>query len=222
MLLAVDTSTQTIGIALYNDPVVLGETQWKTNNHHTVELTTGVEQLMKRCGVAPAELKLLVVALGPGTFTGLRIGLAFAKGLAISLHLPIVGIPTFDYMAAAQPLSEKPMAVILPAGRSRLAVGWYTVVENHWQSSASPVVLTPEELSDQIEGPTILCGELTAEERQTLSRKWKNASLVSPAQAVRHPSMLAEMGWQRWQAGERVNTAALAPIYLHIAGAIPE
>ncbi|KAF0111134.1 MAG: peptidase M22 family protein [Chloroflexi bacterium] len=221
MLLAIDTSTQTIGVAIYNDPVVVGESQWKSGNHHTVELTSAVEQLMKRCAVKPDDLTLLVVALGPGTFTGLRVGLAFAKGLALSLRLPIIGIPTFDYLAASQPLSEHPMVVLLPAGRTRLAVGWYAVTESCWQPTALPVVMTPHELSDHIQGPTILCGELSAEERQTLGRKWKNAMLVSPAQSVRHPSMLAEIGWQRWQAGQRDDPVLLSPIYLHIAEAIP-
>ncbi len=223
MLLAVDTSTQNIGIALYDDPIVLGEMQWTSSNHHTVELTTAVNTLMKRCGVKPENLTLLVVALGPGTFTGLRIGLAFAKGLALSLHLPIIGVPTFDYLAAAQPLSENPMAVILPAGRTRLAVGWFTAKDSRWQSISAPEVITPEALSEKISGPTILCGELTAEERQTLGRKWKNAILTSPAQSVRHPSMLAEIGWQRWQAGQRDDPVLLSPIYLHIAGGgLPE
>ena len=80
-----------------------------------------------------------------------------------------------------------------------------------------------EELSEKIAGPTMLCGELTAAERQTLSRKWKNALLTSPAQATRHPSMLAEIGWQRWQAGQRDDPVLLSPIYLHIAGGgLPE
>jgi tRNA threonylcarbamoyladenosine biosynthesis protein TsaB len=223
MLLAIDTSTQTIGIALYDDPAVIGEMQWKSSNHHTVELTTAVDQLMKRCSVKPEDLSLLVVALGPGTFTGLRIGLAFAKGLAFSLHLPIIGVPTFEYMSAAQPISEFPMAIILPAGRTRLAVGWFSVKHSGWQAISEPEVLTPEELSEKISGPTILCGELTTEERQTLSRKWKNALLSSPAQSARNPAMLAEIGWQRWQGGQRDDPVTLSPIYLHIAGGgLPE
>lgn len=222
MLLAVDTSTQTIGIGLYDNPVVVGELQWRSLHHHTVELTTAVDFLMKRCGVKPVDLDLLVVALGPGTFTGLRIGLAFVKGLAFSLRLPIIGIPTFDTIAAAQPLSDHPMAVLLPAGRGRLAMGWYEVIDSKWQSTGKPEVVTPEDLSERVQGPTLLCGELTAEDRQTLGRKWKNAILSSPASATRHPAMLAELGWSRWQAGQRDDPVTLAPIYLHVAGGIPE
>jgi len=223
MLLAIDTSTPTIGIALYEDPVVIGEMRWASSNHHTVELTASVDMMMKRCNIQVEQLTLLVAALGPGTFTGLRIGLAFLKGLALSLNLPILGVPTFDYMASAQPLSENPMAVALPAGRSRLAVGWYAVKDGRWQPTSEPQVMTPDELSDQINGPTLLCGEFTADERQTVGRKWKNALLTSPAQSVRRPAMLAEIGWQRWQAGQRDDPVTLHPIYLHIAGGgLPE
>ena len=134
----------------------------------------------------------------------------------------MIGIPTFEYLAAAQPLSENPMAVILPAGRTRLAVGWFSVKDDRWQSTSAPEVLTPEDLSEKISGPTILCGELNAEERQTLGRKWKNAQLISPARSVRHPSMLAEIGWQRYQSGQHDDPVILSPIYLHVAGGIPE
>jgi len=177
---------------------------------------------MQRCNVRTEDLSLLVAALGPGTFTGLRIGLAFVKGLALSLNLPVIGVPTFDYMAAAQPLSKNPMAVILPAGRKRLAVGWYEARDGSWQSASNPEVLTPEELSDKIDGPTILCGELNESEKQIVGRKWKNAQIASPAQCVRRPAMLAEMGWQRWQAGQRDDPVLLSPIYLHVAGGIPD
>jgi hypothetical protein len=84
------------------------------------------------------------------------------------------------------------------------------------------MVLTPEALSDQIDGPTIICGEITADDRQILSRKWKNAMVISPAASVRHPAMLAELGWQRWEDGQRDDPVALSPIYLHVAGSIPD
>ena len=83
MLLAIDTSTQTIGIALYDHPRVIGELQWQTKNHHTVELAAAVKELMAKCGVSPADLTLLVCATGPGTFTGLRIGSGICQGVGI-------------------------------------------------------------------------------------------------------------------------------------------
>ena len=59
--------------------------------------------------------------LGPGSFTGLRIGLALAKGMALARHLPVIGVPTLDILAAAQPVREENLVAILLAGRGRLA-----------------------------------------------------------------------------------------------------
>jgi tRNA threonylcarbamoyladenosine biosynthesis protein TsaB len=222
MLLAIDTSTQTIGLALYDGTQVLAEMHWQTKTHHTIELAPAVDELITRCNIKPVELKAIACALGPGSFTSLRIGLAFAKGLALSLRIPILGIPTFDYLVASQPLQAYPLVAVLPAGRRRLAVGWYRNEENRWRSSEEPVIMTAEDLSSLITEPTIICGEFDAEERQILGRKWKNALLASPAQCVRHPGMLAELGWTRFKAGEQDEPISLAPIYLHIAEAIPD
>ena len=222
MLLAVDTSTQTIGLALYDGAQVLGEMHWQTKTHHTVELAPAVEDLMIHCSVAPADLKALACALGPGSFTSLRIGLAFAKGLALSLNIPLLGIPTFAFLVASQSLQEMPLAAVLPAGRGRLAVAWYHNEEICWRSNEEPTIMTAEELSAMIAQPTIICGEFDAEERQVLGRKWKNALLATPAQCVRHPGMLAELAWSRFKAGEQDEPISLAPIYLHIAEAIPD
>ena len=222
MLLAVDTSTQTIGIALYDGAQVLGEMHWQTQTHHTVELAPAVDDLLSRCSVKPTDLKVLACALGPGSFTSLRIGLAFIKGLAFSLTIPVLGIPTFDYLVASQPVRDLLLAAVLPAGRKRLAVSWYHNEVNHWCTNEEPALITAEELSALITQPTLICGEFGADERQILSRKWKNAILASPAQCVRHPGMLAELAWNRYKGGEQDEPISLSPIYLHIAEAIPD
>lgn len=222
MLLALDTSTQTMGLALYDGTQVAGEMLWQTKTHHTIELAPAVDELLKRCSVKPTDLKVIACALGPGSFTSLRIGLAFTKGLALSLKIPILGIPTLDFLVASQPLLDCPMAAVLPAGRNRLAVGWYHNEESRWVRDGDAAIMTAEDLSAQITQKTYICGEFNAEERQTLSRKWKNAILASPAQCVRRPSMLADLAWERWQAGEQDEPISLSPIYLHIAEAIPD
>ena len=222
MLLAMDTSTQWMGLALFDGAQVIGETIWQTHNHHTVELAPAVRELLARCGVVSADLKAIAVALGPGSFTSLRIGLAVAKGMALALHVPIVGLPTMDIVAAAEPLSENPLLAILQAGRGRLAVGTYAGVLGAWRSQGEARVTTIEELSESIRRPTIVVGELAAHERQILARKRKNVLLASPARAVRRPAYLAEIAWRRWQTGKVDDVVTLSPIYLHVAEAIPE
>lgn len=222
MLLALDTSTQTIGIALYEEPVIFGEMMWRTASHHTIELAPAVADLMKRCGVKPADLKAVAVALGPGSFTSLRIGLALAKGLALSLSIPIIGIPTFEFQSAQQPLTAEPLLTVLPAGRNRMAVQEYSATSGSWQPQDEARVMSPEEISDRVTGPTRICGEMNAAERQTIGRKWKNAMIAPPALAMRRPSVLAELAWKRWKEGGIDDPTLLAPIYLHVAGMLRE
>jgi tRNA threonylcarbamoyladenosine biosynthesis protein TsaB len=172
--------------------------------------------------VRPAELEALGVALGPGSFTSLRIGLALAKGISLALHLPVVGVPSLDIVAAMAPESNLPLVAVLQAGRGRLAVAFYsTVMGSAWQSQGEPKVMTVDDLSDLVRKPTMIWGELTAHERQVLARKRKNVLLASPAQALRRPSYLAEIAWKRFQEGKTDEVVGLAPIYLHVAEPIP-
>jgi tRNA threonylcarbamoyladenosine biosynthesis protein TsaB len=220
MLLALDTSTQWIGLALYDGVQVLGEEIWQTHNHHTVEIAPAVQRLMGRCAVLPSALEGIGVALGPGSFTSLRIGLAVAKGMALALHLPVAGIPSLDVLAAAQPVQDFPLAAVLQSGRNKLALGWYDAVDGAWQSRGEAEVTTAEALTASIHKPTLVAGELTAAERQTLARKRRNVILASPAQSMRRPAVLAELAWARLKAGQFDEIVSLAPIYLRTIEAI--
>ncbi|HHY88632.1 MAG TPA: tRNA (adenosine(37)-N6)-threonylcarbamoyltransferase complex dimerization subunit type 1 TsaB [Chloroflexi bacterium] len=222
VLLAVDTSTQWTGLALYDGEQVLGEIVWRTRAHHTVELAPAIQELLKRSEASVQDLRALAVALGPGSFTSLRIGLAAVKGLALALQIPIVGIPSLDVVAAAQPESELPLLAVLQAGRGRLACARYQYAGRGWSVQSEPAAATAEQLLETLETRTLIAGELTAADRQVFNRKRKYAKLVSPARSLRRPSFLAELGWQRWQKGAVDEVIGLAPIYLHTAEAIPE
>jgi tRNA threonylcarbamoyladenosine biosynthesis protein TsaB len=221
MLLALDTSTRTVGLALYDGVRVLSESVWISHDYHTVELAPAVQETLNKSGVEISDLEALGVAIGPGSFTGLRIGLALAKGLALVRHIPLIGIPSLDVLAAAQPQMAIKMAASLRAGRGRLAVGWYKKGADSWESSGKAELLTAAELSERIKSPTLVCGEFTEPERRLLKRKHKNVILASPAQSVRRPAFLAELAWKRWQAGDTADPASLSPIYLHHGEPIP-
>jgi len=222
MLLAIDTSTKSVGLALYDGTRVVGETLWRSEGYHTVELAPALRDLLNLCSIEAGQLKALGVALGPGSFTGLRIGLALAKGMAQGLNLPIIGIPTLDFLANAQPPQPLPMAAVLQAGRKRLAVQWYSANGDAWEPEGEINVLTAEELSAKIKQPTLICGELDRDERQILARKYRNAILSTPAQAIRQPSFLAELAWKRFQNKQVDDVASLSPIYLHYGEEIEE
>jgi tRNA threonylcarbamoyladenosine biosynthesis protein TsaB len=220
MLLALDTSTAQIGLAIYDGSQVISEYAWRSRLRHTVELAPAIFESLKRCDLTMDDIQALGVALGPGSFTSLRVGLSLAKGLALSRHVPLIGIPTLDILAAAQPTARMPLVVVLQAGRGRYAVGWYKSSKNGWQAKVPARVMTIEVLADEVKSPVIVCGELTAADRQKLAEK-ADVHLVSPVGSVRRPAVLAELAWGRWKADQVDDQATLAPIYLHVAESIP-
>jgi tRNA threonylcarbamoyladenosine biosynthesis protein TsaB len=230
MLLAIDTSTTQIGLALYDGVQVTAECIWRSGLHHTEELAPALAELLGRVGINIKQIHAVGVALGPGSFTSLRVGLAFVKGLVLARRIPVLGIPTLDIVAAAVPPADaaagknqkRKLASILQAGRGRLAMGWYHVEGNRWKAEGPATVTTADELAEKIHKPVLICGELTADDRQRLARKFKNVCLASPAQCVRRPAILAELAWLKLQNGKMDTAEALAPIYLHVAGGLPE
>lgn len=204
MLLAIDTSTSWISLALYNGISVRYEVTWQSKYHHSVELAPAIDQLFDRTGSTSQDLTGLAVAIGPGSFTSLRIGLAVAKGLSLAMKLPVAGVPSLDVIAAAQPLDERPMVAVLHAGRTRLAYAVYEVVEDSWVMKTDPAVIDPKDLVKTITKPTLICGELSDKSRSIIGRRWKNAIIVSPAKCLRRGDSWLNWGGNAWRMAGRI------------------
>jgi len=214
VLLAFDTSTSWISLALYDGVFIRYETTWQSQHHHTVELAPAIQAVYKHTDITSKDLTGLAVAVGPGSFTSLRIGLAAVKGLSLALNLPVAGVPTLDVIAKAQPLDDRPMIAVLQAGRSRLAYALYKVEDGKWKAQDEPGVIDPKDLVKTITQPTLICGELSADDRATIGRRWKNAILASPSLSLRRAGFLAEIGWERLMNDQSDDPVTLAPIYL--------
>ena len=222
MLLALDTATRKIGIALYDGTQVLHEAVWQSPFRHTVELTPAIQQALERTDTDMGDVKAIGLTLGPGSYTGLRIGAAAAKGLALARNIPLIAVSTFEVAAFAVPVNaEYRLATVLEAGRGRLAVGWFAAEDNAWQTDGEPDLVTPMEFAKKIKQPTLVVGELNEEALKVLGRKRKNVEIASPANSLRRPAFLAELAWQRWQAGDVDDPETLAPVYLQTNEKIP-
>ena len=213
MLLALDTATRMTGVALHDGSRVLAETIWRGGGHQTVELAPQVALLLGRSGVAPADLSAVAVALGPGSYTGLRIGMALAKGLALAHSLQLVGIPTLDILAHAQPPGKDWMAVLIEAGRGRFVLGWYKYTQGTWRSRGEPETVSWPQAQVQLQEAVYVCGELNSEQREAL-RKETPVQLATPAACVRRPAVLADMAWSLVREGKVSKPDALVPTYL--------
>jgi len=217
MLLALDTSTRLAGIALYDgERGLVAEQNWHSANRHTVELIPRVAEMLAQTDATAADLRAVAVALGPGSFTGLRVALAAAKGLALANGLALLGVPTLDVVAYPHSRQPLPVIAVVPAGRGRVCWAPYAAGPAGWAPQAPYGLATVTGLAESVDRPTLFAGELAAADRATLAeRLGERAHLLPPALAVRRAGYLAEMAWGRFVAGQADDLATLNPIYLH-------
>jgi tRNA threonylcarbamoyladenosine biosynthesis protein TsaB len=217
LVLAVDTSTQSASAALYDGVCVRAEMTWESPRRHTVELTPQVVAMLSRLKADASALTGLAVALGPGSFTGLRIGMALVKGLALARGIPLVGVPTLD--VAAYPLSRRrgTLYATLQAGRGRICLAPYRWRRGRWRQAGETKISTWDALMDEAEDGAIFCGEIDAGAMEALANRAGKTTVVPAAQRLRRAGYLAELGWMRLARGDYDDPATLQPIYLHTA-----
>lgn len=217
LLLAMDTATEIASLALYDGRRVLAERSWPAGRRHTIELTPNVIDLLAQVRVSRRDIQALAVAQGPGSFTGLRIGMSMAKGLATALGIPIVAVPTLHILAYAHYDQPLPIRPVIQAGRGRLCYTTFRHVEGQWRQKGDYQLTRPEQLGKQVTERTLFCGELG---RTAIAALEKNAgqmaSIARPAASLRRAGYLAELAWDRWQEGEMAPIEALSPIYLQV------
>ena len=220
MLLAIDTSTKSVGISIFDGHQYLCEESWISRRYHTVELARAVKNNMSRAGLAANDLEVLGVAIGPGSYTGLRIGLALVKGIAYTHQLPVIGIPTLDITARAIPPGDHSLAAVLNAGRTRLAVGMYRSEDGIWIKDGEIENLSQNDFLNKLDQPCLITGELSPELRLAV-QDIDHLSVANPTLALRSPKYLAELAWKRWKAGDVDDVLSLSPFYLHKGDPIP-
>ncbi len=218
MLLALDTATRQLSLAMHDGQGLVAEASWRTADYHTAELAPQVALLLRRAGLTPEQLKGVALALGPGSYTGLRIGLGLAKGLALAHHLPLIGVPTFDIvMRAVAPRDERVMALV-PAGRGRVSLGVYHWGGKAWKRDGDVRLLDWTSLAAEISQPTFICGEWDGAGWEHLHALRGRATVAAPADCLRRAGYLADIGWERLRRGQVDDPATLAPIY----GGLPD
>ncbi|MCG3140874.1 MAG: tRNA threonylcarbamoyladenosine biosynthesis protein TsaB [Anaerolineae bacterium] len=222
MLLALDTCTNSPSIALYAAQGIVGEITWRTREHHTRSLMPEIARLLELVAVEPQQLQAIAAATGPGSFTGLRIGLSAAKGLAYSLNVALLGVPTLDITASAGALLALPLCAAMSTGRGRYAAALYEIkaqtpvrTSDYWFGTAE--TLAPQ-IAERVREPFVLLGEMDdALPEQLRAYAGERMTLAPRALQLRRAGFLAELAWRRWQAGERANVETLAPYYVPTA-----
>ncbi|GAB4527202.1 MAG: tRNA (adenosine(37)-N6)-threonylcarbamoyltransferase complex dimerization subunit type 1 TsaB [Anaerolineae bacterium] len=223
MLLAIDTATKVMSIALHNGQTLLSEQSWYTENRHSIELSPAVAAMLRVCAITVKDLSAVAVSIGPGSYTGLRIGVSLAKGIAAPRNLPVVGITTLDTLAAGQPFyqSGTGLIVVVQAGRGRLIVKTYRRNKGRWQSRTEPRLMDWQTLLETMDGPAHITGEIDSEGLAILTEAQSRdvpITLAPPAHRLRRAGFLAEDAWDMLrEAGEdksAFSAEKLLPVYI--------
>lgn len=229
LVLGIDTSTKVATAALVDGKQLLGETFVHTGNNHSQHLLPLVDGLLKLCQVQPSQLNALAVALGPGSFTGLRIGLATGKGLAGALDIPLLGVPTLDGLAWNLAGVQGIVCPILDARKKQVYAGLYkwAMERKKMDRLGEHLVITPEALAakllaeiDPIE-PIYFLGDAVPVYREVLVELLEGRKLVFAHQ----PNSLARGAQIAWLGLEQLRTDtsleqdkkifhSLTPLYL--------
>jgi tRNA threonylcarbamoyladenosine biosynthesis protein TsaB len=217
MIIAIDTSTNMAGLAIVGDGSVVAEMTWYCGQNHTTQLLPALHFMLQQEGLELSQATAIVVARGPGSYNGLRVGLGTAKGLAFSLNIPVVGISTLEteaYQASAAGCGL-PVCALFNAGRGEIAAAVYQMKGKSWQQVEAEHLTTVSALCAAIIETTVFCGDYLPKValaiEQTLGNK---AILVSPAGIPRRAAYLAELGQKRLQVKDFDDPAALQPLYL--------
>lgn len=216
MELAIDSSTRYASVALSLEGQVLQEATWRAGQNHSVELVPAVQRLLEVAHSKPGDLKGVLVAKGPGGFSALRVGMSFAKSLAVALGVPLVTVGTLDIEAAPYWGLGQPVWAVLDAGRAR----WYAAhYPAGYAAGASEGVayrvLTTDELAAEVRAPALLCGENAAQASEALhGRTNGDVAVVNAAPPTRRAGTLARLAYARLARGDVDDPITAQPLYL--------
>lgn len=211
-LLAIDTSSAFASVALFDGRGVIAEETWHAHRRHDDHLFPGIERLLALEGVALAEVTRVAVAIGPGSFTGLRVGIAAAQGIARASGAALIGVGTMDVIAHPFASGRVRVCALVAAGRGEHYSAMYRTRRGRWERTSEIAVGTVQALAATVRTDTLFAGEVDDATAQALrERLGARAAFASPSANARRAGHLAEIAWSRADAGA---TTPLEPLYI--------
>lgn len=213
MELSIDTASEVATVALSQEGVLEAEITWRCRTNHTVELLPTIERLFARAGTSKGDVRAVFACVGPGTYTGLRVGVSTAQALAYAMGARVVGVGRLELDSYRHTAFPGRIVAVHRAGRGELA--WAAYRSRPWREEVSPRLGSPEEVVRRTRGATLFCGEVDEQLASAIEAKLGGKGVVaSPSASVRRAGTLAELGYQRLAASEGGEPGSLSVVYL--------
>lgn len=215
LVLGIETATRTGGVAVVSDTGVLAEYTLNIEVTHSERLMATVDRVLSDTGITVRSIDGIAVSVGPGSFTGLRIGISTVKGLAFTTGLPVSAVPTLRALAWNLPRAGQPICPLLDARKNEVYAAIFRYQDGALQQVMAESVVPLSELALHIAEPTIFTGEGAVLFRQEIQRCCGDRALFAPLSAiVPSAASVAEIGLLMLRSGDRTEPDALAPTYL--------
>ena len=221
VILAIETSGTCGSVSLVAPGHCIAEYSLCSKTTHSRRLLAGIDWIMSEAGIDWPQINGIAVALGPGSFTGLRIGLSTAKGLAMASCAPLLGIPTLDALAYQLFATPHQICPLLDARKQEVYTAFYQGDSNGLPHRTSEyMVITPEKLAEKITAPTVFIGEGLTVYGEYLEEKLGKLALLAPAEVFAYrAASVGMLAIERWRAKDFLSPAKTVPIYVRLSEA---
>jgi tRNA threonylcarbamoyladenosine biosynthesis protein TsaB len=223
-VLGLDTSSATASLAIVSRGRVAAELT-RSASSHGAELPAAVAEVLAQVGFTLKDLQGVAVGIGPGSFTGLRVGLAFAKGLVLALGCALIGIPTFDCLALAafeqaSPPEGTAICPIVDARKGEVYANLYRVRADRLDNISEPLVIRLQNLFPELSDGAILIGDSKAKEASLLlNERGIRSTVLEGVEVNSRGRYVAALAVERISRGEIDTPATLEPLYVRSAEA---
>ena len=222
LILAFETSAKACSVAIHDGQKLLGESYQNTGLTHSQTLMVMAEDLLKSCGKTAADVTHLAVAAGPGSFTGVRIGVSAAKGFAWGAELPVYGVSTLESMALSLGALHGHVCCCMDARRKQVYNAIFLAENGKLTRVSEDRAISLEELKNELEhidGPVFLVGDGAELTHKTLSGEIPGLILPPEHRRQQRASGVALAAIEAMNRGESADGAALQPNYLRLSQA---
>ncbi len=214
-ILGIETSTKTGSVAVVSENGVIAQYSLNIEVTHSERLMSTVDRVLKDSGIALADMDGFAVAIGPGSFTGLRIGLAAVKGLAFATGKPVAAVPTLKALAWNLPQATHPVCPLLDARKNEVYAALY-----HYQGPELVQLMLEtnipiSELAAKISGVVLFTGEASRLYRGAIELAMGERAQFAPMTAcLPSAAAVGEIGLGMLQNGEQIDPDSLVPLYI--------
>ena len=222
LILAFETSAKAASVALTEDGKLLGEAYQNTGLTHSQTLMVMAEDLLKTCGMTPQQVEAVAVAAGPGSFTGVRIGVAAAKGFAWGGEIPCYGVSTLEAMALNIGVWQGYVVPTMDARRNQTYTAIFHAEKGVLTRMEEDMAISFEELKEKIKNcqePVFLVGDGAVLCYNTLIEEVPGLVLPPEHRMYQRATGVALAAQKQIDAGEKGNGADLKPNYLRLSQA---